>query len=343
MLSKMNSLQVVSYNILSKPLCRPDVFTPEHYNPGVLQFDMRYTLLINKLEKHIANKAVICLQEVDVESAGRLQLDFKCRGYDWVYHPYGTSFNGYMGVAIAYPNNLQIKSIDRFRLMDGKQWPDVNNRSWVNRFIKFMTFGYLDFTKDYLTWYKMKAKYNFMITLEIMTGQDDSIFVGTVHMPCEFMAESIMITSAGLAMEHIQKLANGRPYVLAGDFNVTPGSNVYRLLTTGECDEMAIERDFPIDDLWRTSKLCLSAMSSASWVWFDNEPAWTTNSICTFGGRTNAFRNTLDYIFISEPLRVSNAFVYAENNELCPNNTQPSDHLLIWADLMWNRGYDSKI
>ncbi len=43
----------------------------------------------------------------------------------------------------------------------------------------------------------------------------------------------VMTIHAALYAMHVQKLAGGLPYVLAGDFNLKPDSDLYQLLVTG--------------------------------------------------------------------------------------------------------------
>lgn len=329
-----NRLKVASYNVLSKFLCSEASYSPENYDPSSLLYENRYARLWDNLEGYVADRSVICLQEVDVETSGRLHIDFKKRAYEFHYHPYGMTHNGYMGVAIAVPRIFNIKRIDRFRIMDGKEWPKVDtSSSFGTSTLKWLSGGYLDFTVNYANWFKARSKWNFMLTLEIEVEPNKSIFVSTIHMPCAFKNQSIMITSAALALEHIQKLAGHHPYVLAGDFNICPGTNLYDLITIGRCQNDEIEKDYPPEDTWRPGNLSLRPMRSALKEFSGREPEWTNFCLNSIFGNTDPFKDTLDYILMSDHLRVTNAFCRAERDELCPNNKEPSDHVLIWSEL----------
>lgn len=331
-------LNVVTYNILAKLLCTEDNFALPNYNPNDVLYANRYMRMWANLEPHIEVGSVICLQEVDVQTSGQLQIDFKKRNYDLYFHAYGMPHNGYMGVAIALPSNLKVVGVDKFRLADGKEWPRIQNKTpFGSKFLKLVTGGYLDFTpKNYTNWFKSKSRWNFMITLEIEYGLNKKLFVSTVHMPCAYRYPATMLTYTALTMEHIQKLAGNNPFVLAGDFNITPNTNLYNLLTTGHCDETSLDSDFPPEDEWRPKFLELKPMKSAINALYGEEPEWTNYCLNSVFGSTEPFRNTLDYIFVSDHFTVTNAFREADEDKLCPNSREPSDHVLVWASLEYN-------
>ena len=55
-------------------------------------------------------------------------------------------------------------------------------------------------------------------------------------MPCLFGSDAkvqVMTVHAALAAQRASAFAAGDPFILAGDFNLTPDSAPYRLLTTG--------------------------------------------------------------------------------------------------------------
>lgn len=326
----MSQISVVTYNILSKLLCNETSYSEPDYYASILNYQNRYQRLWIILEKHIAKRAVICLQEVDSETSCRLQLDFKKGGYDFYYHPYGTPFNGYMGVVIAVPNQFVVKQVNRFRLVDGKEWPEVN-KSYFDSLLKYATFGY--FNNDYDNWNRMKNRFNFMLTVELEEQPGKSIFVSTVHLPCAFKNSSIMITTAALAVEHLQKIAGNSPYILTGDFNIVPNSEPYNLITNGYCDVTSIRNDYPANDIWNPNELELRPMKSAIRSFHGKEAEWTNYSISGVFGEKKPLKLTLDYIFVSIHFTVKNAFKSAEKDNICPNESEPSDHVLVWADL----------
>jgi len=335
----MKQISVVTYNLLSKPLCTAESFAEPDYSPTDLSYENRYGKMWVHFDRQMAKHAVICLQEVDTETSCRLQVDFKKRNYDFYYHPYGTPFNGFMGVAIAVPTSFNVKSVDRFRLVDGKEWPRVTE-SYISMFLRHATLGYL--SNSYEVWNKARNRFNFMLTIEVEEN-GSSVFVSTVHLPCAFKNQSTMITSAALAVQHIQQLAGESPYVLTGDFNITPNTEPYKIITNGVCNTDAVRNDFPPNDQWNPNQLGLVPMKSAIKVCHGVEPEWTNYSISGVFGSKKALKLTLDYIFVSDHFRVLGSFRRADSDAICPNNTEPSDHVMVWADLEWDGNVISKL
>lgn len=71
------------------------------------------------------NQPVIALQEISTAWAGRLYPFFLSRDYEFITSHYGKPFNGYMGVALAYPRGkYDLLDADIKRISDVKAWPD---------------------------------------------------------------------------------------------------------------------------------------------------------------------------------------------------------------------------
>ena len=56
-------ITVVSYNILARLLCTEKNFLPENYDPSFILYENRYTRLWDNLEKYVADRSIICLQD----------------------------------------------------------------------------------------------------------------------------------------------------------------------------------------------------------------------------------------------------------------------------------------
>jgi len=131
------------------------------------------------------------------------------------------------------------------------------------------------------------------------------------------------------------------PYVLAGDFNIQPDSSPYQLLTTGELPadhpQQPPARDF---DAWRPVVPC--PLASAYAQRNGREPEFTNFAVTKFGGN-EAFVGTLDYVFLSGGWRTAAVKPLPELQQSLasksfPSATEPSDHVLIWADLELDLG-----
>ncbi|KAH8070737.1 hypothetical protein JL720_11744 [Aureococcus anophagefferens] len=63
-----------------------------------------YNRVAALLDAEVAKGAVVCLQEVSRDWSGELRAYFADKGYQFSTGLYGTKFNGYMGVAVAWPS-----------------------------------------------------------------------------------------------------------------------------------------------------------------------------------------------------------------------------------------------
>ncbi|CAN0406745.1 unnamed protein product [Discosporangium mesarthrocarpum] len=117
-------------------------------------------------------------------------------------------------------------------------------------------------------------------------GEEQSVCVGTYHMPCMFMCRPVMVIHTALLMRHMAKLANRDPLVVAGDFNFSPGSECYRLVTEGNLEETS--PDFPASRPWErdwTAELPVKMKSAYKEV-EGREPDFTNNAKVFFPYRS---------------------------------------------------------
>ena len=114
--------RIVSYNVLSSHLCGADHYIkckPEDLDPPT-----RRKRVEALLSEHMDKQAVICLQEVSVQWVGELTPFFERAGYTFVTGNYGNAFNGYMGVALAWPTaRFTCEEMSITRVADTKPWP----------------------------------------------------------------------------------------------------------------------------------------------------------------------------------------------------------------------------
>lgn len=135
-----------------------------------------------------------------------------------------------------------------------------------------------------------------------------------------------------MCLAHVQTLAQGRPYICAGDFNIKPNESVFRYLTTGAIPETDPFYPTPLNDNseqpWKPAML--EAVRSAYSVCnAGKEPDFTNYARI---GEDEPFIDTLDYIFVSdkiEPLSVQTLPSREEVGGPFPNEEEPSDHILI--------------
>lgn len=195
-----------------------------------------------------------------------------------------------------------------------------------------------------------------------------TFLISNYHMPCAFFAPPVMNIHAEMVARRVQTLASNLydnlhedketpdgqqgeittiPYILAGDFNVMPDSPHYKLLTTGCLDKL--DQTFPPPKFGVDWAVQSEAMDSA-YAAIGKEPEFT--NYAHIQDNVDPFIGTLDYIFLSRKETTSTCSsdgidagewwkvngvmklpTLAESGGPFPNAVEPSDHLLISADL----------
>jgi mRNA deadenylase 3'-5' endonuclease subunit Ccr4 len=217
-------------------------------------------------------------------------------------------------------------------------------------------------------WEISENRFNILLTVALRfrgdtTGSIDdmssNVFsISNYHMPCAFYCPPVMNIHIDMAAQRAKQLAaeiwsnvhgsngsdaikpEGRiPHILAGDFNILPDSSHYTLITTGRLDELDPTCP-PLKHGVKWKPTCI-AMDSAYAVHCGTEPSFTNYAHLKEG--EDPFIGTLDYIFLSRKEGSSdNDWVVCDTVKLpereasggpFPNHCEPSDHLLIAADL----------
>jgi len=268
------AVRVVSYNVLSSHLASPDHFTC--CRPQDLEFENRVPRVLDALDREInaasetKRPVIFCLQEVSNSWAGQLHAFFANRNYHMLTGLYGKRFNDYMGVAMAYPTEAyETVFVDIARLSDHRVggWPRTLTEdgsslvTTVKRIRSLSTAAFIkglelvlrparqllrlpapEKTRDH--WEMSENRFNILLTAclrrkELEEDADmkgGTFVVSNYHMPCAFYAPMVMNIHCDMMAQRCQDLANGDPYILAGDFNLLPDSPHYKLLTTGRLD-----------------------------------------------------------------------------------------------------------
>jgi 2',5'-phosphodiesterase len=347
--SKAAAVRVVSYNVLSSHLARPNHYTT--YNPAHLEASNRLPLVLQKLEEEITSQknTVVCLQEVSYDWAGALHTFFANRGYHFVSGLHGKKFNGYMGVCLAWPvQSMEVVHVDISRLSDKRQggWPKRDEPSVVDRLLSSMQsllkkplkqLG-LEGKEVIDHWDVSQNRFNVLVTAVLRDKESGQAFcIGNYHMPCAYWAPMVMTIHSDMAAKHVEQIAMEHgdvPYILAGDFNIKPSESVYRLLTTGEMDKDDHFYPTPKNGMeWSPSaKAMKSAYAAASEQ--GGEPDFTNYAKVK---EEEPFIDTLDYIFLSPAWKVKGVRELPHRDQCSPfpnlEAEEPSDHIMIAASL----------
>ena len=274
-------VRVFTYNILTPHLCSPEIFPRSAVND--LDASTRFNRVVAILEAEVDKGAVICLQEVSLEWAGKLHAFFLSQNYTFVCQLY--KFKGVMGVGIAFPNNgFRPKDVIFKKIGGIPDWLQVPRTSSIFRRIGSITRGALLAAVTILSLgfifhegpkalskkqrkklLKRQAKEAaapirlpkfdplsglrsldndvLFLTLQPTKPEGKPFCIATYHVPHTLYRPAATFIVARLA-QIVTSLGHKHPVVLAGDFNFTPSTGAYRLL--GQRKLEATHSDFPV-------------------------------------------------------------------------------------------------
>lgn len=258
-------LRVVSYNVLSSHLADPSHYTT--LNPVHLEAAGRLSKILRKLECEIMSSSssndkratIFCLQEVSYDWAGTLHTFFARHEYHVIAGLYGRSFNGYMGVLLAYPvAALETVQVDICRLSDTSErpWPvpfqreSSSSRSSIIKIISDLPRRVRTLATSLLSaplqlmlgispsqpeqqpqqqechWSMAQRRHNVLLTavLRDRTSQQ-SFCVANYHMPCCYYAPRVMVLHADLCLARVQNIAASAHATAASASAATDGGN----------------------------------------------------------------------------------------------------------------------
>lgn len=301
----MSNINVYSFNVLSTHLADPSFFiycNPENLNPA-----NRTQKLVARLCIQMQKYAVICLQEVSYDLASRLFPLFQSCNYYCVTSHYGKKMNGYMGILIAFPSKkYNLMSVKMERIGDLCPAPVETPPTIYTRLYNFF-FPPKNVVENPMLGASKRNNVAICCVLQAI-GTTDKFAVANYHMPCEYRNAELMKIHAIAVTKWVQSCAEGKPFIFAGDFNITPNSACYNAIVDGTAETFL--------------------MRSAYKTFIGREPLCTNYSRV---GNRPEFIDCIDYIFFSE-LRVLNVTELPNPNVIngpLPNDTEPSDHLAL--------------
>lgn len=328
-ISKNHHFKIVSYNVLSPNLAKPSWFAftePEHLNN-----DTRFNKLISKIEEYCEQNYIICLQELSEEWEMKLHPIFNSLFYTLISARYGYAGNGFMGVAIAFPNNYSLIESKTFMvgssIVNMYEKPELTTFEKALSYVPFSKYLYnFNKTTDYHTVNEARNRDNRMLSLKLSLEENYNIWIHNYHMPFAFMKPIIMNEHARAVMNIISTNCDNSDIFLVGDFNSQPVSKAYSIITENMIDYYADKR-------------FNTCMTKSLFKGNLNEFRGYIDYI--FKGNINEFRGCIDYIFYAPNsdnlLNVDEDFKN-EQHELnsliddnLPNETHSSDHLPLIA------------
>ena len=338
--------QVVTYNVLSSSLAPPTTF--KHCDPRDLEGPVRLNRVLLKLEEPVRAGAIICLQEISLAWAGPLHGFFARRGFHLVYASYGGRHNGYMGVGLAYPTDtFEAIDVSLERISDTRAWPMGRRegpfkalRELGERLRRVWKILFPPGRSDKVNpWEYSRERRNVLIFTRLISRINGSrLCLGTYHMPCAYWSPPVMLIHSALVVSRFQDLARGDDAVLAGDFNILPGSECYELITKGGGPAgaggdggslPARAPDGTVAAKWMPT--LVQPMKSAYAEKLGAEPDFTNFAQVL---DDDPFVETLDYLFCSPQCEVVDVVRLPDRGAVAgpfPTRLEPSDHILLGA------------
>lgn len=350
--SSKPTVRLVTYNVLSSSLCEPSWFSKckaENLSP-----DTRLQRVLQLLERELSSSpcAVFCLQEVSREWCGPLHVWFARKGYQVATSLYGHKGNGYMGVALAWPaTRLEARRVEIVRLADLVRTvpqktspPEPTFFTRLGQALDIILKRNRNYRPQFDTWNVALRRDNTMIAAEFETTSGDTFCIAGYHMPCLYGSlekERVMVIHAKLAADFVHRFARGQPYVLAGDFNIKPRDATYALLTQGHLSDQFADHAPPEHPNLAESftPTLQEPLHSAYVAKLGAEPDFTNFAYTIRSPTDEPFVETLDYIFCKpNAWTVLDVKALATKDQIdlnapYPDDREPSDHVLLAADL----------
>jgi exonuclease III len=339
-----NQINFVTFNCLSPNLSSPKEFV--NYLTSDLEGSTRLPRIEKLIKRWIQENRIILLQEISLSWRGIFEKLFLENNYHFFCANYGSNFSGNMGIAIAVPKNLFIiEKIEYKRI--GELIKKVNYSSTTDELIdgasnffykhgKKLPFfdnlfseGERDYSPTTITELASQRQ-NQAIYLRLKTlptnGENEeeirtakTLAVVNYHMPCCFRQPDIQLLHSHYLLGYLAEFANsGESVIIGGDFNIKPTSYIYDFITEKKIPVSLLEyvpHYFNTDERRYTS----------AYLTKNGEEADFTNwSRTKWGGD---FKDTLDYFFVSDKVKVREATMGLTSFGKCPNSDCPSDHL----------------
>lgn len=307
------------------------------------------------MKKEISLGAVIGLQEISNEWAGKLSAFFSQHQYHFFTALYGRQFNGFMGVGIAVPyEKYDVLDVDFCTLGALLPMPKKSPPGFLTGLFEKCFGG----PQKLSSWEAANQRNNRMVSVvlkprgegncqETVTEKStaSAFSVSTYHMPCAFRDPQMMVLHCALASQRARSVAEkaggGKclPYTLIGDFNIKPKSTMYRILTEGDINEPS-NPEIPVVPQECNWNMNITPMQSAYYEASRNmkgageEPNFTNYAMTA--SDSEPFIDTLDYIFLSKEWNVKSVENLPHRDDVdgpLPTRDEPSDHILLSATI----------
>nr|CBN80659.1 2',5'-phosphodiesterase 12 [Dicentrarchus labrax] len=319
------SVRVVSYNILADIYAQTELSKNVLYPycaPYALQLDYRQNLIKKELAGY--NADIVCLQEVDkVVFTDSLTPALDAFGLDGVFRVKEKQHEG----LATYYRRSKFQLLSRHDIMLSEALTSDPIHSALLEKVSANSA-----LKDKIL---MRSTALQVSVLEDLNKPGRKVCVANTHLYWHPKGGNVRLVQMGVALQHlshvINEVAPGAPLVFCGDFNSTPNSGVFQLVS-----EAVVPQQHPD---WSSS----GPEESCSMELLSTFPPLL--SACSQPAYTNyvgGFHGCLDYIFIQpDSMQVEQMIPLPTHQEVTtyealPSVAHPSDHIALICDLRWD-------
>ncbi|KAJ1462573.1 Endonuclease/exonuclease/phosphatase [Pelagophyceae sp. CCMP2097] len=324
-------VRVVSYNVLA------EIYATQHAYPycerWALDWQYRVRTVVHELVASDAD--VLCLQEAQRDHYERdLEPALRARGYEGYFTQKSRES---MGAAGKVDGCAVFWKARKWRLSEQRSvcFNDLAMRSAQN-------LGLSGHDEHAFLTRLVKDNVAQFVVLDALDVRGRRVCVANTHLYSHKDFPDTKLWQTLALLRSLEAFVNGRPLILAGDFNSGPESSVYELLATQAVDPRRPEVQFA--DARRPGgalKILPDArnithrlhLASAYFAVQGKEPAFTN--------LTRTFQGTLDYIWYDpRALQCTAVAPIPDVSELThagvalPNARHPSDHVMLVSDFI---------
>jgi 2',5'-phosphodiesterase len=174
-------------------------------------------------------------------------------------------------------------------------------------------------------WQMAAGRKNCVLQTRLVDKQENLFSVFNYHMPCMFRDPDVMNIHARTLLQVCNKQAEAEPFILCGDFNAQPASDVLKILK-GRAIELPKSTKFKIAPVLPCEPRLRCAHEQLGHM-----PPFT-NFSHTKHSETE-FKGVIDYIFISNEFDIVDVSQQPASDAAgtFPNAVEPSDHIDLSA------------
>lgn len=311
----MNSIRLVTYNLLSSHLSSPSTFPrndiqflDKRYRFKVVK-DILYQLMTGHsyvqgdLVQTHSSSPIFLLQEVSLMWTEKLYPFFSSNKYNFIPFNYGNFKNGFMGVAIAFPTTMSFSDVVISPFPKVAWSPIKAEDDWA------------------------RIKYNSKRWIAVRFNTNDKPFwVISCHLPCVHYRPELANTYTVLFLDSINKTVGNDPVIVGGDFNILSNSEAHNILITGKSDGLLLKREDYSPMTWP-----LAPLNPLKHLHFDGFTCHSFVIMPFSDSDKEPFKGAIDHFYYRWCGNITMEDL-PQPSELLPNLTNPSDHIPLVAN-----------